>query len=175
MQIPTENCQPAEESSVVKVAETSSCNNLTHGPGAVTTKFNDGGESQQPAAAAVRDKPPSQPMTDRPHHSPRRRLLSQDSFEHPKKQRQVPQQCRRSYEETDLDQEMCVEPLPVQMSAMDNDMWVKVKYENLGRRSSSSSNLTTIVSGSEGDGKLIIKASTSAANRYKIKSILCVM
>jgi hypothetical protein len=112
---------------------------------------------------------------------------------------------RPSYTEVDPDQEIRVEPVPIRMSATDNDMWVKVKYntagrppqqDSLGRRSSSSSNLTntmTSASGSEcysnlaelminvsapstpgsssqrrhsfteGDGKLIIKA--SAANR----------
>lgn len=154
---------------MVKVEEAASCNNLTHGPGAVTTKFNDGGESQQPAAA-VRDKSPSQsqPMTDQSHCSPWRRLLSQDSFECPKKQHQVPQQRRQSYDEIDPDQEICMERLPVQMSATDDDMWVKVKYKNLGRRSSSSSNLTTIVSGSDGYSslaELMINGTTPSSQR----------
>ena len=110
------------------------------------------------------------------------------------------------YTEIDPDQEIQLEPLPIQMSsATDSDMWVRVKHNvadqrpqqpdsiRLGRRSSSTSNLTnamTSASGSdclaelminvtapstpgssgqrrhsftEGDEKLIIKA--SAANR----------
>ena len=71
-------------------------------------------------------------------------------------------QHRSSYTEIDPDQEICLEPLPIQMSAKDNDMWVRVKYKNidgrlphknsLGRRPSSLSNLTntmTSVSGSD--------------------------
>ena len=104
------------------------------------------------------------------------------------------------YAEINPDHEIQLEPLPIQISSpTDSDMWVKVKYPDslrLGKRSSSTSNLTnamTSASGSdcysnlaelainvttpstpgssgqsrhsftEGDGKLITKA--SAANR----------
>ena len=52
-----------------------------------------------------------------------------------------------------------MEPLPVRMSATDNDMWVKVKYntgsrplhhDSFGRRSSSSSNLTNTMTSASG-------------------------
>ena len=115
----------------------------------------------------------------------------------------------QSYTEINPDQEIQLESLPVRMgSATGNDMWVKVKYNapdqrpqqpdslRLGRRSSSTSNLTNMMTSApssdyysnlaelrinvtapstpgssgqrrhsftEGDGKLIIKA--SAANR----------
>ena len=75
------------------------------------------------------------------------------------------QQHKISYSKIDPDKEIQVEPLPTQMSsAMDNDMWVKVKYNaadqrpqqpdslRLGRRSSSMSNLTnTMMSASGSD------------------------
>ena len=173
-------------------------------------------ESQQPAARASSPfRTPLLPPTGGRPLSPQRRPLSQVSPEPPKQQHHHQKQAqasspanakqrhRPSYTEVDPDQEIRVEPLPVRMSATDNDMWVKVKYntagrpphqDSLGRRSSSSSNLTnTMTSGSdcysnlaelminvtapntpgssgqrrhsftEGDGKLIIKA--SAANR----------
>ena len=175
-------------------------------------------ESQQSAARANSPfRIPLLPPTAARPLSPQRRPLSQVSPEPPKQQQHQQQQPqapspanakprhRPSYTEVDPDQEIRVEPLPARMSATDNDMWVKVKYntagrpphqDSLGRRSSSSSNLTntmTSASGSdcysnlaelminvtapntpgsssqrrhsftEGDGKLIIKA--SAANR----------
>ena len=180
-------------------------------------------ESQQPAAARANSpfRTPLLPPTGGRPLSPQRSPLSQVSPEPPKVQQQhhhhqqqqtqasshanAKQRHRPSYTEVDPDQEIRVEPLPIRMSATDNDMWVKVKYntagrpphqDSLGRRSSSSSNLTntmTSASGSdcysnlaelmlnvtapstpgssgqrrhsftEGDGKLIIKA--SAANR----------
>ena len=174
-------------------------------------------ESQQqpPAGVVARASSPFRvpllpPTAARPL-SPQRRPVSQVSPEPPKQQPQAPSPVhakprhRPSYTEVDPDQEIRVEPVPIRMSATDNDMWVKVKYntagrqpnqDSLGRRSSSSSNLTntmTSASGSdcysnlaelminvtapstpgssgqrrhsftEGDGKLIIKA--SAANR----------
>jgi hypothetical protein len=137
--------------------------------------------------------------------------------EPPKPQPQAPsspnakQKHSQSYVEIDPDLDIQPEPLPIQMSSTtDNDMWVKVKYnaadqriqqpDNLrpGKRSSSMSNLTqmmTSASGSdyysnlaelminvtapstpgsscqrrhsftEGDGKLIIKASAANCNR----------
>lgn len=177
-------------------------------------------QESQPSAAARANSPfrmPLLPPTAARPLSPQRRPLSQVSPEPPKQPQQQQQQPqapspanakprhRPSYTEVDPDQEISVEPLPIRMSATDNDMWVKVKYntagrpphqDSLGRRSSSSSNLTntmTSASGSdcysnlaelminvtasstpgssgqrrhsftEGDGKLIIKA--SAANR----------
>ena len=64
---------------------------------------------------------------------------------------------RPSYTEVDPEQEIKVEPLPLRMSATDNDMWVKVKYnsrhlhqDSLGRRSSSSSNLTNTMNSASG-------------------------
>ena len=177
-------------------------------------------ESQQAVAARANSpfRVPLLPPTSARPLSPQRRPLSQASPEPPKQQKQQQRQQpqaptptnakprhRPSYTEVDPDQEIRVEPLPARASATDNDMWVKVKYntagrpsqqDSLGRRSSSSSNLTntmTSASGSEcysnlaelminvtapstpgssgqrrhsfteGDGKLIIKA--SAANR----------
>ena len=202
IQVPTGNHLAANESSV-QAEETTSCNDLTQGAVAMN---DDGGrpESQQPAARA--NSPfRSPPMTDR-SLSPQRRPLSQEP---PKQQPHIPPagntkrqrkqsydeidpdqeiqleplpiqvsatdddmwvkvkfstddqtpsptntklQHRPSYTEVDPDQEICVEPLPVQMSATDNDMWVKVKYkqlphqDSLGRRSSSLSNLTNTMS-----------------------------
>ena len=64
-----------------------------------------------------------------------------------------------SYDEIPLNQEIAVEHLPNRQSAVDNDMWAKVKFPNvpvpfkldsIGRRSSSSGNLTmTSNSGSD--------------------------
>ncbi len=64
-----------------------------------------------------------------------------------------------SYDEIPLNQEISVEHLPNRQSAVDNDMWAKVKFpdvpvplnsDSIGRRSSSSGNLTmTSNSGSD--------------------------
>ena len=197
------------------------------GPSPSSVSASSGGfggvQQQPPAGASARAGSPFRvpllpPVSARPL-SPQRRPISQVSPEPPKQQQQQQQQQqpqapspthaksrhRPSYTEVDPDQEIRVEPLPARMSATDNDMWVKVKYntagrqpnqDSLGRRSSSSSNLTntmTSASGSdcysnlaelminvtapstpgssgqrrhsftEGDGKLIIKA--SATNR----------
>ena len=68
-----------------------------------------------------------------------------------------------SYTEINPDLEIQLEPLPIRMSsATDNDMWVKVKYNaadqqpqqsdslRLGRRSSSTSNLTNTMTNASG-------------------------
>jgi hypothetical protein len=87
----------------------------------------------------------------------------------PKPQPQAPpspnakQQRRQSYAEIDPDLEIQLEPLPIQMSSTtDNDMWMKVKYSaadqrpqqpdslKLGRRSSSSSSLTNVMTSASG-------------------------
>ena len=132
-------------------------------------------ESQQPIAA--RDSSPFRnpllpPTTGRPV-SPQRIVLSQASPESPKQlQQQLSQQGqvnppasnsklrhRPSYTEVDPDQEIRVEPVPARASATDNDMWVKVKYntgsraplqDSLGRKSTSSSNLTNTMTSASG-------------------------
>ena len=64
---------------------------------------------------------------------------------------------RPSYAEINPDQEIQVEPVTPRMSATDNDMWVKVRYnsgpphhDSLGRRSSSSSNLSNTITSNTG-------------------------
>ena len=130
VQVPAENHLAADESSI-QAEKITSCNDLTQG---AATMNGDGGrpESQQPAARA--NSPfRSPPMTNR-SLSPQRRPLSQVSSEPPKQQPHTPpavntkRQRKGSYDEIDPDQEIQLEPLPIQMSATDDDMWVKVKF-----------------------------------------------
>lgn len=116
------------------------------------------------------ERPPSpfrSPL--RPPTSPKQKSqLSQVSPEPPKQQPPPPPPSsiaatnakprhRPSYAEIDPDQEIKVEPISPRLSATDNDMWVKVKYssrhfhyDSLGRRSSSSSNLTNTMNSASG-------------------------
>ena len=120
------------------------------------------------AFSPPRERPPSpfrSPLL--PPTSPKQKPQQSPSSPESPKQQQPPHPSmsapnakprhRPSYAEIDPDQEIKVEPITPRLSATDNDMWVKVKYssrhfhqDSLGRRSSSSSNLTNTMNSASG-------------------------
>ena len=114
--------------------------------------------SESPLKTGRSDSPfkhPLLPPTARPM-SPQRSQVSPEQKKQVPATNVKPPRHRPSYAEVDPDQEIRVEHLPPRLSATDNDMWVKVKYnsrphqDSLGRRSSSSSNLTNTMTSASG-------------------------
>ena len=115
------------------------------------TKDEESGASEQQVQPKMRKKLPTPERTaanDRPVAAGRKEA-GKPHPNHPNHPKGAKLRYRPSYTEVEPDFEIRVEPVPNRVSQSDADMWMRVKYptmpkrvDSMGKRSSSSSNLT---------------------------------
>lgn len=110
------------------------------------------GQLDVPGSGQARGASPSVPQVKERHmHGVRDHKEEVKAHARPKPPKGYKQRSRPSYAEVEPDLEITVEPVPnrVSQADVDNTMWMRVKYptmprgESMGKRSSSSSNITS--------------------------------